>query len=48
MSRSGQDERGYAWRACLPRAKEIQLLLLDVDGVLTDGTITYGNSGTEL
>ena len=48
MSRSGQDERGYAWRVCLPRAKEIQLLLLDVDGVLTDGTITYGNSGTEL
>jgi len=20
MSRNGQDERGYAWRACLPRA----------------------------
>ncbi len=48
MSRSGQDERGYAWRACLPRAKEIRLLLLDVDGVLTDGSITYGNSGAEL
>jgi 3-deoxy-D-manno-octulosonate 8-phosphate phosphatase (KDO 8-P phosphatase) len=48
LSRSGQDERGYAWRACLPRAKEIQLLLLDVDGVLTDGSIVYGNSGTEL
>ncbi|MBU4177174.1 MAG: HAD hydrolase family protein [Proteobacteria bacterium] len=48
MSRSGQDERGYAWRACLPRAKEIRLLLLDVDGVLTDGSIVYGDSGTEL
>ena len=48
ISRSGQDERGYAWRACLPRAKEIQLLLLDVDGVLTDGSITYGNGGAEL
>jgi 3-deoxy-D-manno-octulosonate 8-phosphate phosphatase (KDO 8-P phosphatase) len=48
MSRSGQDERGYAWRACLPRAKEIQLLLLDVDGVLTDGSIVYGNGGAEL
>ena len=48
ISRSGQDERGYAWRACLPRAKEIRLLLLDVDGVLTDGSIVYGDSGTEL
>lgn len=48
MSRQGQEERGYAWRNCLPLAKEIQLLLLDVDGVLTDGSITYGNSGTEL
>ncbi|MFA7382283.1 MAG: HAD hydrolase family protein [Desulfurivibrionaceae bacterium] len=48
MSRQGQDERGYAWRNCLPLAKEIRLLLLDVDGVLTDGTIIYGNGGTEL
>lgn len=48
MSRQGQEERGYAWRNCLPLAKEIRLLLLDVDGVLTDGTITYGSSGTEL
>jgi 3-deoxy-D-manno-octulosonate 8-phosphate phosphatase (KDO 8-P phosphatase) len=48
LSRSGQDERGYAWRASLPRAKEIQLLLLDVDGVLTDGSIVYGNGGAEL
>lgn len=48
ISRNGQDERGYAWRNCLPRAKDIQLLLLDVDGVLTDGSIVYGNSGAEL
>ncbi|MFH1019106.1 MAG: HAD hydrolase family protein [Pseudomonadota bacterium] len=48
MSRKDQDERGYAWRACLPLAKEIRLLLLDVDGVLTDGSIVYGDSGTEL
>jgi len=47
-SRHGQNERGYAWRNCLPLAKEIQLLLLDVDGVLTDGSILYGNGGTEL
>ena len=48
MSRKDQVERGYAWRNCLPLAKEIRLLLLDVDGVLTDGSIVYGNSGTEL
>ncbi|MBI3990869.1 MAG: HAD-IIIA family hydrolase [Candidatus Omnitrophica bacterium] len=30
------------------RAKRIKLLLLDVDGVLTDGKITYDTSGAEL
>lgn len=30
------------------RAAVIQLLALDVDGVLTDGLIYYGNSGEEL
>jgi len=29
------------------RAKNIKLLALDVDGVMTDGTIVYGNSGEE-
>ncbi|GAB5414720.1 MAG: HAD-IIIA family hydrolase [Congregibacter sp.] len=29
-------------------AKGIRLLALDVDGVLTDGCITYGNNGEEL
>ena len=29
-------------------AREIRLLALDVDGVLTDGTIYYGNGGEEL
>ncbi len=48
LARTEQDERGYVWRNCLPLAKEIRLLLLDVDGVLTDGSIVYGNSGTEL
>jgi len=48
LARSGQEERGYAWRNCLPLAKEIRLLLLDVDGVLTDGSIVYGNAGAEL
>ena len=27
--------------------KNIKLLLLDVDGVLTDGRITYNSDGTE-
>lgn len=30
------------------RAKRIRLLLLDVDGVLTDGGIVYGNGGLEV
>jgi 3-deoxy-D-manno-octulosonate 8-phosphate phosphatase (KDO 8-P phosphatase) len=30
------------------RAKKVRLLALDVDGVLTPGTIVYGSSGEEL
>jgi 3-deoxy-D-manno-octulosonate 8-phosphate phosphatase (KDO 8-P phosphatase) len=30
------------------RARHIRLLLLDVDGVLTDGQLYYGNNGEEL
>lgn len=30
------------------RARRIRLLLLDVDGVLTDGRITYGSGGLEV
>ncbi len=40
-------ERSRAWKALLPRAKKIRLLLLDVDGVLTDGTIVYTEDGGE-
>lgn len=32
----------------LARAKLVKLLLLDVDGVLTDGTITYSQTGEEV
>jgi len=32
----------------LERAKRITLLILDVDGVLTDGKVYYGNYGDEL
>lgn len=32
----------------LPKLKKIKAIFLDVDGVLTDGTIIYGNDGIEL
>lgn len=32
----------------VPKLKKIKALLLDVDGVLTDGAIIYGADGTEL
>ena len=41
-------KRGYAWKNCQARAKKVKLLLLDVDGVLTDGSITYSDEGIEL
>src|SRR5210317_2012603 len=40
--------RGYVWKSCLPKAKGLKLFLLDVDGVLTDGTITYTHEGNEI
>ena len=47
-SRQPPDEKGYVWRTCLPKAKEVKLLLLDVDGILTDGTIIYTHEGNEI
>jgi 3-deoxy-D-manno-octulosonate 8-phosphate phosphatase (KDO 8-P phosphatase) len=35
-------------RSLQERAKRIRLLLVDVDGVLTDGRITYGGAGLEV
>lgn len=35
-------------RALIERARDIKLLALDVDGVLTDGKLLYGNDGEEL
>lgn len=32
----------------IQKARDIKLLVLDVDGVLTDGHLWYGNSGEEL
>ncbi len=34
--------------AVIAAAQKIKLLLLDVDGVLTDGRLYYGNNGEEL
>jgi 3-deoxy-D-manno-octulosonate 8-phosphate phosphatase (KDO 8-P phosphatase) len=47
-NRQSPEERGYVWRSCLPKAKSVKLFLLDVDGVLTDGTITYTHEGKEI
>ncbi|WP_457574509.1 KdsC family phosphatase [Desulfolithobacter sp.] len=40
-------ERDDAWQQALPRARQVELLLLDVDGVLSDGTIIYTHDGGE-
>jgi 3-deoxy-D-manno-octulosonate 8-phosphate phosphatase (KDO 8-P phosphatase) len=47
MERSKPVLRSKEWKTLLPRAKNIKLLLLDVDGVLTDGTIIYTEDGGE-
>ena len=38
----------YSKNEIKKRMKEVKLLLLDVDGVLTDGTITYNAKGQEI
>ncbi|MFQ5881331.1 MAG: KdsC family phosphatase [Candidatus Methylomirabilales bacterium] len=43
-----QDKRLSGRQGIRERAKRIRLLLLDVDGVLTDGRIIYGSGGIEL
>ena len=48
QNRVAQERRSYRWRACLERAREVKLLLLDVDGVLTDGSIIYTPEGREI
>jgi 3-deoxy-D-manno-octulosonate 8-phosphate phosphatase (KDO 8-P phosphatase) len=47
-NRSVDVARGDMWDACLGKAKDIKLLLLDVDGVLTDGSIIYTEKGEEI
>ncbi len=48
FARHGGKSGPLSRQACLKRAKPIKLLLLDVDGVLTDGSITYTHSGDEI
>ena len=48
FSRHGGKAGPFSRQACLKRAEPIKLLLLDVDGVLTDGAITYTHSGDEI
>jgi len=45
--KSEHNNRSEAWQQTLPKAKAIKLLLLDVDGVLTDGNLIYSNEGKE-
>jgi 3-deoxy-D-manno-octulosonate 8-phosphate phosphatase (KDO 8-P phosphatase) len=42
-----QNNRSQAWQTTLGKAKDIKLLLLDVDGVLTDGNLIYSHEGKE-
>lgn len=47
-ARQADPVRSQAWIACLAQARAVRLLLLDVDGVLTDGTIIYTENGGEI
>ncbi|MGE4560688.1 MAG: KdsC family phosphatase [Desulfobulbus sp.] len=47
MARNIPVERSEAWKAALIRARQVHLLLLDVDGVLTDGSLIYSSDGVE-
>jgi 3-deoxy-D-manno-octulosonate 8-phosphate phosphatase (KDO 8-P phosphatase) len=39
--------RSAAWQRALAKAKPVQVLLLDVDGVLTDGSLIFSHEGHE-
>lgn len=48
MNNQGTKNQNTSNQKLLNKAKNIRLLLLDVDGVLTDGRLYYGNNGEEL
>jgi len=45
--RHEREARGYGWQSCLDRAAKVEMLLLDVDGVMTDGSLYFGADGRE-
>jgi len=47
MERERPVVRSKKWQENLVRARKVELLLLDVDGVLTDGTLLYHEEGGE-
>ena len=47
MGRNKTINRSSAWQQALVPAKQVKLLLLDVDGVLTDGNLIYSSTGEE-
>ncbi len=47
MERERPVVRSKKWQDNLVRARKVELLLLDVDGVLTDGTLLYHEEGGE-
>lgn len=48
MQRNQPIQRSDAWQAALMRAKKVEVLLLDVDGVLTDGSLFYLGASEEI
>ncbi|MCI5162096.1 MAG: 3-deoxy-D-manno-octulosonate 8-phosphate phosphatase [Candidatus Electrothrix sp. AX5] len=48
MKREQPILRSNAWRTAMMRAKKAKVLLLDVDGVLTDGTLFYSGASEEI
>ena len=46
--RSAPVPRSRQWRDALVHGRSVELLLLDVDGVLTDGTLYYDQDGGEI
>lgn len=48
LKREQPIRRSDAWKAARMRAKKVELLLLDVDGVLTDGTLFYSGTAEEI